>query len=172
MVSKTPASAMDYIRQIKAFTTFSQLFEFRADSVKVDNAIFRYVLLIFFFFICLKSMPETLITFSPRSHHLVFWPVFCPFHFIILWFSPESFSSLFRTHPSLFRLFWPYISQQSIFVVHLEFFRLKHSPPVRFVLMRLPCVAVVYSFSKPVYTPSFDSVVRPFHCANSSFVFL
>ena len=43
MVSKTPASAMDYIRQIKAFTAFSQLFEFRADAVKVDNAIFRYV---------------------------------------------------------------------------------------------------------------------------------
>ena len=32
---------MDYIRQIKAFTAFSQLFDFRADQVKVDNAVFR-----------------------------------------------------------------------------------------------------------------------------------
>lgn len=33
--------AMDYLRQIKAFSTFSQLFETRGDQVKVDNAVFR-----------------------------------------------------------------------------------------------------------------------------------
>ena len=34
-------AAMDYLRQIKAFSTFSQLFETRGDQVKVDNAVFK-----------------------------------------------------------------------------------------------------------------------------------
>ena len=40
-MSKSAGSAMDYLRQIKQFAQFSQIFEFRADTVKLDNAVFR-----------------------------------------------------------------------------------------------------------------------------------
>jgi len=40
-MSKSTGQAMDYLRQIKAFAQFSQIFEFRAEQVKVDNVVFR-----------------------------------------------------------------------------------------------------------------------------------
>lgn len=41
MSKSTTGSAMEYLRQIKQFAQFSQIFEFRADTVKLDNAVFR-----------------------------------------------------------------------------------------------------------------------------------
>lgn len=38
---RTPGQAMEYIRQMKAFSAFSQLFEARADQPKVDSSIFK-----------------------------------------------------------------------------------------------------------------------------------
>jgi hypothetical protein len=38
---RVPANAMEYVRQIRAFTAFSQLFDFKAESVRVDNILFR-----------------------------------------------------------------------------------------------------------------------------------
>lgn len=38
---RTPGSAMEYVRQLKALTAFSSLFEFNANSIKVDNLVFK-----------------------------------------------------------------------------------------------------------------------------------
>lgn len=38
---RVPNSAMEYIRQIRAFTAFSSLFEFKFNAVNVDNVVFR-----------------------------------------------------------------------------------------------------------------------------------
>ncbi|XP_015787864.1 innexin inx2 [Tetranychus urticae] len=38
---RTPGSAMEYVRQLKALTTFSSLFEFNANQIRVDNIVFK-----------------------------------------------------------------------------------------------------------------------------------
>lgn len=40
---RTPGQALEYIRQMKAFSALSQLFEARTEQPKVDSSIFKYV---------------------------------------------------------------------------------------------------------------------------------
>ena len=52
--------AMEYLKQIRALTAFSSLFDFKADAVKVDNVIFRLQSMVTVFILMVGTMFVTM----------------------------------------------------------------------------------------------------------------
>lgn len=52
--------AMEYLKQIRALTAFSSLFDFKADTVKVDNVLFRLHSMVTVFILMVGTMFVTM----------------------------------------------------------------------------------------------------------------